>query len=76
MGRFSKRNLLGLGNKGGFWYDLTVGKVVVLKIGEVSEWLKEHAWKACVRRESYREFESHPLRHVGVESCKLQIKQV
>ncbi len=28
--------------------------------GEVTEWLKVHAWKACVRK--YREFESHPLR--------------
>jgi hypothetical protein len=31
-------------------------------IGEVSEWLKEHAWKACVRRKVYRGFESRPLR--------------
>jgi hypothetical protein len=31
--------------------------------GEVSEWLKEHAWKACVRRKAYRGFESRPLRH-------------
>ena len=30
--------------------------------GEVSEWLKEHAWKACVRRKAYRGFESRPLR--------------
>ena len=30
--------------------------------GEVSEWLKEHAWKACGRREVSREFESLPLR--------------
>ena len=30
--------------------------------GEVSEWLKEHAWKACVRRKVYRGFESRPLR--------------
>ena len=29
-------------------------------IGEVTEWLKVHAWNACVRK--YREFESHPLR--------------
>ena len=28
--------------------------------GEVTEWLKVHAWNACVRK--YREFESHPLR--------------
>ena len=30
--------------------------------GEVTEWLKVHAWNACVRK--YREFESHPLRHI------------
>lgn len=30
--------------------------------GEVTEWLKVHAWNACVRK--YREFESHPLRHL------------
>lgn len=34
--------------------------------GEVAEWLKAHAWKACVRRESYREFESHPLRQIEI----------
>ena len=34
--------------------------------GEVSEWLKEHAWKACVRRKVYRGFESRPLRHSSV----------
>ena len=32
-------------------------------LGELSEWLKEHAWKACVRRTLYREFESLTLRH-------------
>jgi hypothetical protein len=31
-----------------------------IKHGEVTEWLKVHAWNACVRE--YREFESHPLR--------------
>ena len=30
--------------------------------GEVSEWLKEHAWKACGCRKVAREFESLPLR--------------
>ena len=29
----------------------------------MTEWLKVHAWKACVRE--YREFESHPLRHLA-----------
>ena len=31
--------------------------------GELSEWLKEHAWKACIRGNLYREFESLTLRH-------------
>ncbi len=31
--------------------------------GEVSEWLKEHAWKACVSHSRHRGFESLPLRH-------------
>ena len=30
----------------------------------MSEWLKAHAWKACVG-EPYRGFESHSLRHVS-----------
>ena len=29
--------------------------------GEMSEWLKEHAWKACVVN-NYRGFESRSLR--------------
>ena len=33
--------------------------------GEVTEWLKVHAWKVCVRGNSYREFESHPLRQIN-----------
>ncbi len=37
-------------------------KQVLRTAGEVSEWLKEHAWKACVRRKAYRGFESRPLR--------------
>jgi hypothetical protein len=28
----------------------------------VSEWLKEHAWKACIRVKPYRGFESLSLR--------------
>ncbi len=35
--------------------------VIIPYAGEVTEWLKVHAWNACVRE--YREFESHPLRH-------------
>ena len=30
--------------------------------GEVAEWFKAHAWKACVAN-PYRGFESPPLRH-------------
>ena len=30
--------------------------------GEMSEWLKEHAWKACSHRKVAREFESLSLR--------------
>ncbi len=37
----------------------------LFSIGEVTEWLKVHAWKACVRE--YREFESHPLRQLGFD---------
>ena len=32
--------------------------------GEVSERLKEHAWKACARRKVGRGFESRPLRQI------------
>ena len=32
------------------------------KIGEMSEWLKEHAWKACIRGNADRGFESLSLR--------------
>lgn len=30
----------------------------------MTEWLKVHAWNACVRK--YREFESHPLRQLHI----------
>ena len=29
----------------------------------MSEWLKEHAWKVCIRVKPYRGFESLSLRH-------------
>ena len=35
--------------------------------GEVSERLKEHAWKVCVRLKAYRGFESLPLRHLPAQ---------
>ena len=30
--------------------------------GEMLEWLKRHAWKACIRQKVYRGFESRSLR--------------
>ena len=39
---------------------------VVFYIGEVSEWLKEHAWKACVGVKTHRGFESPSLRQFCV----------
>ena len=40
-------------------------------LGEVAEWLKAHAWKACGHRKVPREFESLLLRHlfIVVVSC-------
>ena len=37
--------------------------VPLYECGEVAEWLKAHAWKACVRLKPYRGFESRSLRH-------------
>lgn len=31
----------------------------------MSEWFKEHAWKACIRVKPYRGFESRSLRHLS-----------
>ena len=49
-----------------------------LRKGEVSEWLKEHAWKACVRRKAYRGFESRPLRQKSIMNRinKIQTKGI
>jgi hypothetical protein len=33
--------------------------------GEMSEWLKEHAWKACKRVKAFHGFESHSLRFLN-----------
>ncbi len=46
-----------------------LSKVCHSSLGELSEWLKEHAWKACVRRTLYREFESLTLRHEISAHC-------
>ena len=35
--------------------------------GEMAEWFKVHAWKACVRLKPYRGFESLSLRHFRIE---------
>ena len=43
--------------------------------GEVSEWLKEHAWKACMRSNVYRGFESLSLRHKEKVMSKLAISK-
>ena len=34
----------------------------IVLYGEVAEWLKAHAWKVCILRKRYREFESRSLR--------------
>jgi hypothetical protein len=47
-----------------FWNNLN-SNIFDSKIwyGEVAEWFKAHAWKACGRRKASREFESLLLRH-------------
>jgi hypothetical protein len=35
---------------------------IIGRTGEVDEWFKSHAWKACVRFKAYRGFESRSLR--------------
>ena len=37
---------------------------VAASFGEVSEWLKEHAWKVCKRVKPLRGFESLSLRQI------------
>ena len=39
---------------------------LVRRHGEVSEWFKEHAWKACVWDSLHRGFESLSLRHIDI----------
>src|SRR5678815_1494058 len=41
--------------------------------GELSKWLKEHAWKACVPKR-YRGFESLPLRQTSLVSVSLTLE--
>ena len=41
------------------------GMVSGLRGGEVAEWFKAHAWKACVAN-PYRGFESLPLRQISL----------
>ena len=40
-----------------------ISKIALVSRGEVSEWLKEHAWKACIRSKPYQGFKSLPHRH-------------
>ena len=41
-----------------------LGHVLSLRGGEVAEWFKAHAWKACVAN-PYRGFKSLPLRQIS-----------
>ena len=36
--------------------------------GEMAEWFKAHAWKACIRGIPYRGFESLSLRHSKISA--------
>jgi hypothetical protein len=46
-----------------FYVQLRGNSAIDVKTGGgVAEWLMALAWKAGVRRNPYREFESHPLR--------------
>ncbi len=50
-----------------FWFILCAPAGLRLGIpstGEMAEWFKVHAWKACVRLQPYRGFESLSLRHL------------
>jgi hypothetical protein len=44
------------------------------KFGEMSEWLKEHAWKACIRGNADRGFESLSLRFFGKQKGGVPIE--
>ena len=49
-----------------FWGCFFLGDSFRMRLplnGEVAEWFKAHAWKACAPNR-YRGFESLPLRHV------------
>ena len=50
----------------------------VSKCGEVSEWLKEHAWKVCKRVKPFRGFESRSLRQFcnSITSERIPLVQV
>ena len=41
--------------------------VIILFCGEMAEWLKAHAWKACKWRKLLRGFESLSLRHIYIQ---------
>ena len=46
-----------------FFAPLSVSGLGIPSTGEMAEWFKVHAWKACVRLQPYRGFESLSLRH-------------
>ena len=48
--------------RGDLTRQVLIGQWDAIYLGEVSEWLKVHAWKACVRVKPHRGFESPPLR--------------
>jgi hypothetical protein len=44
------------------WASARSDAIVRIKYGEMAEWLKAHAWKACIGLKPYRGFESPSLR--------------
>jgi hypothetical protein len=58
-----------------FWFILCAPAGLRLGIpstGEMAEWFKVHAWKACVRLQPYRGFESLSLRQVNSKYATLE----
>ena len=50
-----------------FWFILCAPagfRLGIPSTGEMAEWFKVHAWKACVRLQPYRGFESLSLRQL------------
>ncbi len=49
--------------KGNHKHDVEYTMIQYTVHGEVAEWSKAHAWKACKWGNLFRGFEPHPLRH-------------